>query len=145
MLMQQQFIPAKLLLSRRLLGTALGIVIWNTVLISSAIRIAQCMGLDKQREISVEMSWDCKVKREVVKRVWAQLCIQDYFSVAFANTYSTLIFILLHFRRLIPTFPAIHPNQFCTPLPSNCDDETLDEQPVEHQTTSSYCLTLARS
>lgn len=66
----------------------------QTVLIASAIRIAQCMGMDKQEDVSSSpeayqsLTWEKRVQREVVRRVWWQLIIQDYFEIAFSNAYS---------------------------------------------------------
>lgn len=70
----------------------------QTVLITAAIRIAQCMGLDRQAqtlppadsELSGDdsASWRARVENETVRRIWWQLIIQDYFEIAFANNYS---------------------------------------------------------
>lgn len=69
----------------------------QTTLIATAIRIAQCMGLDKQakqekfsveRRVGDESEWKDKINAEVNRRVWWQLIIQDYFEIAFANNFS---------------------------------------------------------
>jgi hypothetical protein len=68
----------------------------QTVLVATAIRIAQCMGLDKQVDnhnshMESPPSFESKVKDEVVRRIWWQLIIQDYFEIAFANRYSEAV------------------------------------------------------
>lgn len=75
----------------------------QTVLITAAIRIAQCMGLDRQAqslppadsELSGDDSapWRARVENETVRRIWWQLIIQDYFEIAFANNYSMSDFL----------------------------------------------------
>lgn len=67
----------------------------QTVLIATAIRVAQCMGLDKQSPVlqvaataENDVAWKSRVEVATVRRVWWQLIIQDYFEIAFANNYS---------------------------------------------------------
>lgn len=96
------------IITSTLLGHCLGHSDLNTVLISSAIRIAQCMGLDKQSKLGSGVhSWPDQVSHETTRQVWWQLCIQDYFAVAFANTYSK--FSRPRFRYLTLTHVSSHP------------------------------------
>ena len=103
----------------------------QTVLIATAIRIAQCMGFDKHakdpRDTPSEgSSWMKMVHQELVRRVWWQLIIQDYFEIAFAN------------RCIVP------PHSFTTPMPSNCDDHDLREKFASEPTISSYSIAIAK-
>ena len=82
-----------------------------SVLLASACRIAQCLGLHRlgPDEAVYENHPDiCATKlinREVSKRVWWFLVRQDWLQIPYNNTYS------------------IHPTQFNTPMPNNCDDD----------------------
>ncbi|KAI1486023.1 hypothetical protein F5X96DRAFT_657110 [Biscogniauxia mediterranea] len=102
------------------------------ILLSAAIRIAQCLGLDKikhkprQESQSSPEEWESVVENEVKRRVWWQLIIQDYFAVPFVDTYS------------------INPNHFSTPMPGNTDDHDLVDKPSHQPTISSYCIVLAK-
>ncbi|KAI5917494.1 hypothetical protein F4810DRAFT_44045 [Camillea tinctor] len=102
------------------------------ILLSAAIRIAQCLGLDKVQERShlkpqaSQKEWDNAVENEVKCRVWWQLIIQDYFAVPFVDTYS------------------INPNHFSTAMPGNVDDHDLVDMPRNKPTISSYCIVLAK-
>lgn len=80
------------------------------MLLASAIRIAQCLGMhrlgvDSRRQfegLDPEELVRAIVDREVQKRVWWFLIRQDWLQIPFANTYT------------------VHPSQFNTPMPSNC-------------------------
>ncbi|KAJ9646183.1 hypothetical protein H2204_000846 [Knufia peltigerae] len=109
----------------------------QTVLIATAIRIAQCMGLDRQNPDEPPAdarspyngdlsSWKARVSSQTARRIWWQLIIQDYFEIAFANNY------------------IVRRDRFCTPMPTNCDDHDLMEQPESVPTVSSYCIALAK-
>lgn len=145
----------------------------QTVLIASAIRIAQCMGMDKQEDILSNtraydsLTWEKRVEREVVRRVWWQLIIQDYFEIAFSNAYSmnspieldglvrhysvssrqaasTKVLSLSIAARISNCPIVVHPDRCSTPLPANCDDLDLEELPIDHPTISSYTIALAK-
>ncbi|KAK3676882.1 hypothetical protein LTR78_003086 [Recurvomyces mirabilis] len=88
----------------------------QAILLACATRIAQSLGLhrlDSTRERSIEV--------ETGRRLWCQLCTQDWFAIAFTECY------------------LISPLHTKSAAPSHCDDDTM--QPVEpHEPTiSSYC------
>lgn len=87
-----------------------------SVLLASAIRIAQCLRMHRlgaddfevdQEHITRTNVTDI-ITREVEKRVWWFLVRQDWLQIPFANTYT------------------IHPSQFNTPMPANCYDTPSD-------------------
>ncbi|KAJ5107212.1 C6 transcription factor [Penicillium angulare] len=112
-----------------------------SVLLASAGRIAQCLGLHRlgpvkataeSQETESLLHKQSLIDREVSKRAWWFLVRQDWLQIPFNNTYS------------------IHPTQFTTPMPKNCDDdiscmivqgEVLDHGP-EHYTQGSYTSVL---
>ncbi|KAJ9142975.1 Fungal transcriptional regulatory protein, N-terminal [Pleurostoma richardsiae] len=102
------------------------------ILLGSAIRIAQCLGLDKLKEKPPALTqashdaWKSAITLHVGRRVWWQLIIQDYFAVPFSDTYT------------------INPDHFTTVMPSNCDDHDLEEVHSSQPTVSSYCIVLAK-
>lgn len=82
------------------------------VLLASAIRVAQCLGMNRLG-VDSRHQFDgleddevarAIIDREVQKRVWWFLIRQDWLQIPFANTYT------------------VHPSQFNTPMPSNCLD-----------------------
>lgn len=88
----------------------------QSVLLASAVRIAQSLGLHQLDETS-----PVSVARETGRRLWAQLCSQDWFSIPFAECY--LINPLYS-----ETLPAM-----------NCNEDTLEELPASIPTVTSYC------
>ncbi|KAG7101679.1 Lactose regulatory protein LAC9 like [Verticillium longisporum] len=70
--------------------------------------------------------WLEQIEIEVGKRTWWQLVIQDYFSIPFTETY------------------AIHPAQFTTPIPRNCNDDDLIEKDNTAMTSSAYTRIIAQ-
>ncbi|KZF26689.1 hypothetical protein L228DRAFT_279860 [Xylona heveae TC161] len=108
----------------------LGLSELNATLFSAAVRIAQCLGLHQIAEpeslvIQTTEQWHETIEREVGKRVWCQLIIQDHFAFAFTDSY------------------IIHPSQYSTSLPMNCDDHDLIPKESSLPTISSYVRTLA--
>ncbi|KAL3493328.1 hypothetical protein BJX62DRAFT_223981 [Aspergillus germanicus] len=119
-----------------------------SVLLACAVRIAQCLclhrlGLDNntprdsttpdEATILEDMQQRRRlIEREISKRVWWFLVRQDWLQIPFNNTYT------------------IHPTQFNTPMPFNCDEEVahmFDAQGVvdheqEHYTQGSYTMVL---
>lgn len=92
----------------------------QAVLLASAVRIAQSLGLhqlDDNSEVSVE--------RETGRRVWMQLCSQDWFSIPFSETY---LINPLHCKAV----DSLH-----------CDDATLESLPPTVPTVTSYCRYLS--
>ncbi|KAJ5928215.1 hypothetical protein N7466_007171 [Penicillium verhagenii] len=100
---------ATLTISAHMLGHSNGF----SVLLASAVRIAQGLGLHQLDEAS-DASPVGLVEREIGRRVWCQLCIQDWFSIPFTESY------------------LIHRLGFSTTKPQNCDEEMeilSDDQP----------------
>ncbi|KAJ5092973.1 hypothetical protein N7456_008834 [Penicillium angulare] len=91
---------AALTISVHMLGHSNGF----SVLLASAVRIAQGLGLH-QLEDKGQLSPSNTVTREIGRRVWCQLCIQDWFSIPFTESY------------------LVHRLSFSTPKPLNCDDD----------------------
>lgn len=88
----------------------------QSVLLASANRIAQCLGLHRLTSTHSRST----VEQETGRRVWSQLCQQDWFSIPFSECYSI--------------------NRLCTtsPQPRNCDDETMDPLHESQPTITSY-------
>ncbi|KAJ5784581.1 uncharacterized protein N7503_009793 [Penicillium pulvis] len=91
---------ATLTMSAHMLGHSNGF----SVLLASAVRIAQGLGLHQLDESS-DASPSGLMDREIGRRVWCQLCIQDWFSIPFTESY------------------LIHKLGFSTTRPQNCDDD----------------------
>ncbi|CZR59837.1 uncharacterized protein PAC_09731 [Phialocephala subalpina] len=103
----------------------------NASLLASAIRLSQCMGLHKitepsLSEINGSEQWHEAIEREVGKRVWCQIVIQDHFGLCFTDSYN------------------INPKHCLTELPKNCDDYDLEELSENVPTITSYIRTLAK-
>ncbi|PYI04714.1 hypothetical protein BO78DRAFT_167669 [Aspergillus sclerotiicarbonarius CBS 121057] len=101
----------------------------NATLFNAAVRIAECLGLHRIKDISdkpipTEEVWAETVQREVGKRVWCQMVIQDNFAIPFTDTYS------------------ISPMQYSTQPPLNADDYDLVEMPRTVPTVSTYTWVL---
>lgn len=97
----------------------------NATLFNAAVRIAECLGLHRI-EKSDSDDWETKVEREIGKRVWCQMTIQDHFAIPFTESYT------------------ISPGHVLTTLPSNANDHDLLPQPDSVPTVSSYVRILAR-
>lgn len=112
-----------------------------SVLLASASRIAQCLGIHRlgsETPLGILKCDDSDTKskllidREVSKRAWWFLVRQDWLQIPFNNTYN------------------IHPSQFDTEMPKNCDDDVLKmglpidivEQNKDHYTQGSYTSVL---
>jgi hypothetical protein len=109
----------------------LGLSQLNTTLFSSAIRIAECLGLHKIEESSpssciAEKDWVEKVEKETGKRVWCQMIVQDHFAIPLTDTY------------------GINPAQYSTNLPGNADDSDLESMPDSVLIISTYTRVLAQ-
>ncbi|RAL13470.1 uncharacterized protein BO97DRAFT_39309 [Aspergillus homomorphus CBS 101889] len=101
----------------------------NATLFKAAVRIAECLGIHRIREphgayMNTEETWIETVEREVGKRVWCQMVIQDHFAIPFTDTYS------------------ISPSQYSTGPPLNADDYDLTGMPPTVPTVSSYVRVL---
>lgn len=77
-----------------------------SVLLASAVRIAQGLGL---HQLDGDNKVNCvdPVSQEIGRRIWCQLCIQDWFSIPFTESY------------------LIHPICFNTERPQNCDNNPI--------------------
>ncbi|KAL1893693.1 hypothetical protein Cpir12675_003993 [Ceratocystis pirilliformis] len=74
----------------------LGQAVRQMVLLSSSLRIAQCLGYAAQtpsRPIGSGESFDlsAKITEEVQRRIWWQILVQDYFLVPMAGSYVALL------------------------------------------------------
>ncbi|PWY82023.1 hypothetical protein BO70DRAFT_291690 [Aspergillus heteromorphus CBS 117.55] len=101
----------------------------NATLFNAAVRIAECLGLHRikdssDKSIPTEEIWIETVQREVGKRVWCQMVIQDNFAIPFTDTYS------------------ISPMQYSTVPHLNADDYDLLEMPRTVPTVSTYTWVL---
>ena len=54
-------------------------------------------------------------------------------------------FAMIKFPHHTDHSQVVHPDRFSTPMPSNCDDFDLEEQPSDHPTISSYTIALIKS
>ncbi|KAJ5145367.1 hypothetical protein N7448_002759 [Penicillium atrosanguineum] len=105
---------ATLTISAHMLGHSNGF----SVLLASGVRIAQGLGLHQLGEESDARATDV-VGREVGRRIWCQLCIQDWFSIPFTESY------------------LIHRLGFNTKKPQNCNND-ICSLPEDHPTVTSY-------
>ncbi|KAL4951718.1 hypothetical protein BDW69DRAFT_201270 [Aspergillus filifer] len=113
-----------------------------SVLLACAVRISQCLCLHRLGPDSTanaragqerQTLQQRLLEREVSKRVWWFLVRQDWLQIPFNNTYT------------------IHPTQFNTPMPLNCDEEIVHmfnadgvvDHEQEHYTQGSYNTVLS--
>jgi hypothetical protein len=99
----------------------------QSVLLASAVRIAQSLGLHRLRSKTrqhknLRNSKDMKayVLKETDQRVWQQLVTQDWFSVPFFETY------------------CVSPLHFTSVQPSNCQEDSMETLPLSSPTIISY-------
>ncbi|KAJ5763264.1 hypothetical protein N7533_001945 [Penicillium manginii] len=110
----------------------LGLSQLNATLFNAAVRIAECLGLHKIKDHPTVGSqnrdhrdqWEERIEREVGRRVWCQMIIQDHFAIPFTDTYS------------------ISPMHYSTNRPMNADDYNLVEMPATTPTISTYVRVL---
>ncbi|CAG8921005.1 unnamed protein product [Penicillium salamii] len=107
----------------------LGLSQLNATLFNAGVRIAECLGIHKIQDHSSKPprskeEWEDKVEREVGRRVWCQMIIQDHFAIPFTDSYS------------------ISPMQFSTGRPMNADDHDMRDMPIGHPTVSTYIRVL---
>ncbi|KAF5552577.1 hypothetical protein FMEXI_2728 [Fusarium mexicanum] len=104
------------------------------VLVSAAIRIAQCLNLHRLGHDDPGASVNEAIDREVRKRVWWFLVRYDWLQIPFQNTCQ------------------IHYSQFNTPMPANCHDDEqrmiqggrVNAQPAEICTITTWTNCLAQ-
>ncbi|KAJ5587176.1 uncharacterized protein N7459_002941 [Penicillium hispanicum] len=96
----------------------------HSVMLASAVRVAQSLGMHRLgKEIDDHPS--TRVQREIGRRLWTELCIQDWFSIPFSESY------------------LIHRPDFNTAKPRNCmDDGNMSPVSEEVPTTVTYHLVL---
>ena len=108
----------------------LGLANSQTVLLASANRIAQSLGLHRLGEEKVSITDSNsplrvesarRLMRETGRRVWCQLCTQDWFSIPFSESF------------------ALNPNHFDTGKPLNCNDGEFTVLSPDVPSITSYC------
>ncbi|TVY85176.1 putative transcription factor lepB [Lachnellula suecica] len=98
----------------------------HSVMLASAVRIAQALGLHrlgKPKRTTSETVNDGlaeRVQKELGRRVWQELTTQDWFSVPFSETY------------------CINPLHFSSEEPLHCDEETMQPVSPSKPTITSY-------
>ena len=104
------------------------------LLLGSAVKIAQSLGLQRIGPDSDDVKYrpGCSnlvlspahrerlIKRETGRRLWAQLCLQDWFSIPYSEMYS---------------INCLH---YSTIKPINCDDDTMEPLPESVPTNASF-------
>jgi hypothetical protein len=93
----------------------------QSVLLAAAGRIAQSLGLQRLVSDPQTMSADQLRTSEAGKRVFVQLCTQDWFQIPFSETYS------------------LNPRFYDTVRPLNCNDNDMIVRPDSIPTQASYC------
>ncbi|KIW54568.1 hypothetical protein PV05_06920 [Exophiala xenobiotica] len=100
-----------------------------SVLLGGALKIAQSLGLDrldhdpaseKITSSSTEEQRHKLIKREIGRRLWSQLCVQDWMSLPFNESHN------------------IHPLHFTTTKPSSRNHLNMDPIPTTFPTYISY-------
>ncbi|OHE99339.1 hypothetical protein CORC01_05380 [Colletotrichum orchidophilum] len=107
----------------------LGLSQLNATLFSAAIRMAECLGLHKITKSGLNLMtpddvWQDTLQREVGRRVWLQMVIQDHFAIPFTDSY------------------GINPSHYSTSLPRNANDADLIDAPEATLTVSTYTRVL---
>jgi len=93
----------------------------QSVLLACAGRVAQSLGLHRLGPETSPANLDQLRKREVGRRVFIQLCTQDWFQIPFSETYT------------------LNPRFSITAKPLNCNDSDMVVQAQAVPTQSSYC------
>jgi len=88
----------------------------QSVLLASAVRIAQSLGLHRL----TANARGTVTELEIGRRVWAQLCTQDWFSTCFSEAY------------------LIHPLHSTSDAPRNCHDDDMRPLPDSVPTITSF-------
>jgi hypothetical protein len=107
---------ATLTISAHMLGFSNG----QSVMLASAVRIAQSLGLHRLGEEKDNTLTTNLINREIGRRVWCQLCTQDWFSIPFSESY------------------LIHRLCFDTDKPRNCREGDMRSLPEGQPTLTSY-------
>lgn len=88
----------------------------QSIHLAAAVRIAQSLGLHR---LTAEVPGS-EIEKESGRRVWAQLCSQDWFNIPFSETY------------------LINPLYSRSDLPMNCHDDDVSPLPDSIPTVTSY-------
>lgn len=101
----------------------LGLSNSQSVLLIAVGRIAQSLGFHRlgSEAESASSSIEQKRKREAARRVFIQLCIQDWFGIPFSDSY------------------ALDPKYWTAVKPMNCNDDDMSIQSHLVPTEASYC------
>ncbi|KAL2842703.1 hypothetical protein BJY01DRAFT_248968 [Aspergillus pseudoustus] len=91
----------------------------HSVMLATAVRIAQGLGLHLLGSGEQDTPNNI-VRKEIGRRVWTELCIQDWFSIPFSESY------------------LIHILDFDTARPMNCREEEMAPLPEDEPTSMSY-------
>ena len=100
-----------------------------SVLLGTALKIAQALGLDKLSynaalddidELATHKQRHNSIKREIGRKLWSQLCVQDWMSLPSAGSHS------------------INPSHFTTTKPTSRNHITMDFLPATFPTYVSY-------
>ncbi|KIA75396.1 hypothetical protein HK57_00115 [Aspergillus ustus] len=91
----------------------------HSVMLATAVRIAQSLGLHLLGSGEQDTPSNI-VRKEIGRRVWTELCIQDWFSIPFSESY------------------LIHLLDFNTARPLNCREEEMTPLPDDEPTSMSY-------
>ena len=94
----------------------------HSIYLAVVIRIAQGLGLHR----ILDESPTTLVDKECGRRLWSQLCCQDWFSIPFSDTY------------------LINPLYSQSELPKNCHDGDMLPLPESVPTITTYCRQLTR-
>ncbi|CZR59277.1 uncharacterized protein PAC_09169 [Phialocephala subalpina] len=96
----------------------------QSVLLASAVRIAQSLGLHRlsssRKQAAQSKTASDVVHKELGRRLWQQLAAQDWFSVPFSETY------------------CVNPLHFSTKSPMHCDEETMQALPMSQPSITTY-------
>jgi len=95
----------------------------QSILLASAGRIAQSLGLHRlgPEGAAAATSKEQLRQREAGRRVFNQLCTQDWFQIPFSESYT------------------LNPRFFTTAKPLNCNDDDMIPCPLSVPTQASYC------
>ncbi|KAL4949138.1 hypothetical protein BDW69DRAFT_203039 [Aspergillus filifer] len=91
----------------------------HSVMLATAVRIAQGLGMHMLGSATDDKS-DMVIRKETGRRLWTELCIQDWFSIAFSESY------------------LIHLLDFNTDKPINCEDSAMSPLAEEEPTSVGY-------
>ncbi|KAF2444157.1 hypothetical protein P171DRAFT_463872 [Karstenula rhodostoma CBS 690.94] len=89
----------------------------QSIHLAVAVRVAQSLGLHR---LGPETTGS-KTEREIGRRVWTQLCSQDWFGIPFSESY------------------LVNPLYSTSEPPLNCNDHDLVALPLSTPTITSYC------